>query len=273
MANKIKQQQHETLPPSPKKQVKNVFLFIPNIIGFIRVILAILSLYYMPNKPWTCMGLYTFSCLLDAVDGNAARYFDQCSEFGTVLDMVTDRSTTSCLLCFLATKYPSWTILFQLLISLDLSSHYMHMYSSLTSGSSSHKNIDKSSNRILRAYYSNNVVLFIFCALNELFFVALYLLSFNHEDIGNLFTIKLINLFKDLRCSFFVINFSIINLSLIVPGLNFIVRIIAFISFPVCAGKQIINVIQLVGASKRLANLDLVERRKISKNGENLKNN
>ncbi|POG75057.1 hypothetical protein GLOIN_2v1475732 [Rhizophagus irregularis DAOM 181602=DAOM 197198] len=245
MAHKIKQQL-EPLPPSPKiQEVKNVFLFIPNIIGFIRVILAILSLYYMPNKPWTCMGLYTFSCLLDAVDGNAARYFDQCSEFGVVLDMVTDRSTTSCLLCFLATKYSSWTILFQLLISLDLSSHYMHMYSSMTSGSSSHKNIDKSSNSILRAYYSNNVgfyvVLFIFCALNELFFVALYLLSFNHEDIA--------------------------------PGLNFIIRLIAFFSFPVCAGKQIINVIQLAGASKRLASIDLAEQRKISKNGENVKNN
>jgi hypothetical protein len=31
MANKIKQQ-HELLPPSPK-EVKNVFLFVPNIIG------------------------------------------------------------------------------------------------------------------------------------------------------------------------------------------------------------------------------------------------
>jgi CDP-diacylglycerol--inositol 3-phosphatidyltransferase len=186
------------------------------------------------------MVLYIISCLLDAVDGNAARYFNQCSRFGTVLDMVTDRSTTSCLLCFLATKYSSWTILFQLLISLDLSSHYMHMYSSLTSGSSSHKDIDESSNKILRAYYSDNRVLFIFCALNELFFVALYLLSFDHEGI--------------------------------VPWLNYTIKVIAVISFPVCTIKQIINVIQLAGASQRLANLDLVERRKIPKNGENAKN-
>jgi len=48
---------------------------------------------------------------------------------------------------------------------------------------------------------------------------------------------------------------------------------IAYFSFPVCAIKQIINVIQLAGASQRLANLDLVERRKISKNGENAKKN
>ncbi|CAG8435078.1 15446_t:CDS:2 [Funneliformis caledonium] len=181
----------------------------------------------MPNQPWKCMGLYIISCLLDAVDGNAARYFQQCSKFGAVLDMVTDRSTTSCLLCFLATKYPSWTILFQLLISLDLSSHYMHIYSSLTSGSSSHKHIDKSSNFILHSYYSDNRVLFIFCALNELFFVALYLLSFDHED----------------------------------PWFNITIKLIAFISFPICAGKQIINVIQLTRASQTLASIDLAERK------------
>ncbi|CAI2171225.1 10738_t:CDS:2 [Funneliformis geosporum] len=232
MANKNKQQHKQSSPSRKVQETKeNVFLFIPNIIGFTRVILAILSLYYMPNQPWTCMGLYIISCLLDAVDGNAARYFKQCSKFGAVLDMVTDRSTTSCLLCFLATKYPSWTILFQLLISLDLSSHYMHIYSSLTSGSSSHKHVSKSSNFILHSYYSDNRVLFIFCALNELFFVALYLLSFDHEGLA--------------------------------PWLNITIKSIAFLSFPICAGKQIINVIQLTRASQTLANIDLAERRKI----------
>jgi CDP-diacylglycerol--inositol 3-phosphatidyltransferase len=197
----------------------------------------------MQDNPWTCMSLYIISCLLDAVDGYAARYFNQCSKFGAVLDMVTDRSTTSCLLCFLATKYSSWAIIFQLLISLDLSSHYMHMYSSLTSGSSSHKDIDESSNFLLRKYYSNNKVLFTFCAFNELFFVALYLLSFDHEDIE------------------------------IVPRLNDTITALAYVSFLFCFTKQIINVIQLIRASRRLANLDLMERRKVSKDGENAKNN
>ncbi|CAG8698609.1 11480_t:CDS:2, partial [Ambispora leptoticha] len=135
---------------------ENVFLFIPNLIGYARVILAIISLYYMPFAPVTCMSLYSLSCLMDAVDGNVARYLNQCSKFGAVLDMVTDRSTTSCLLCFLASIYPSWAIVFQLLIALDLSSHYMHMYSSLTAGSESHKKVSETSNPWLRLYYSNN---------------------------------------------------------------------------------------------------------------------
>lgn len=35
---------------------------------------------------------------------------------------------TSCLLCFLASAYPKFALLFQFLISLDFSSHYIHMY-------------------------------------------------------------------------------------------------------------------------------------------------
>ena len=97
-----------------------------------------------------CTLLYGVSCLLDAVDGMAARALDQTSKFGAVLDMVTDRyvsqdvfrvqeadlslghairCTTSCLLCFLAAGYPRYALLFQFLISLDFASHYIHMYS------------------------------------------------------------------------------------------------------------------------------------------------
>ncbi|OAD71497.1 hypothetical protein PHYBLDRAFT_170171 [Phycomyces blakesleeanus NRRL 1555(-)] len=136
------------------KTTKNVFLFIPNLIGYTRIVLATLSLYFMPWHPKVCVILYCISCLLDAVDGVAARHFGQCSKFGAVLDMVTDRCTTTCLLCYLSLMYQPWAILFQLLIALDFSSHYMHMYSSMT------------------------IVLFLMCAGNELFYVTLYILNF-----------------------------------------------------------------------------------------------
>ena len=89
---------------------ENVFLFVPNLIGknstmgtvtlyssfvaaagYSRVILAGFSLYYMSYHPIYCTLLYGFSCLLDAVDGQAARALGQTSKFGAVLDMVTDR--------------------------------------------------------------------------------------------------------------------------------------------------------------------------------------
>ena len=54
-----------------------VFLFIPNLIGYTRVLLAASSLYFMRWHPKYCTWLYIISCLLDAFDGMAARRFKQ----------------------------------------------------------------------------------------------------------------------------------------------------------------------------------------------------
>ena len=113
----------------------------------------------MPLHPRTCSVLYSVSCLLDALDGVAARRFEQSTKFGAVLDMVTDRCTTSCLLVFLASAFPRWSLVFQLLISIDFASHYMHMYATLAMGGSSqsHKKIEKGRSWVLTMYYSDNV--------------------------------------------------------------------------------------------------------------------
>lgn len=111
----------------------------------------------MPLHPRTCSGLYSFSCILDAADGLAARRYNQSTTFGAVLDMVTDRCTTSCLLVFLASAFPRWSIIFQGLISLDLASHYIHMYASLTTGGQSHKKVEASRSWVLHLYYTNKV--------------------------------------------------------------------------------------------------------------------
>lgn len=68
-----------------------VFFYIPNLIGYGRIILAILSFSMLSTSPSWAISLYFWSCLLDAADGYAARYFGQTSGFGGVLDMVTDR--------------------------------------------------------------------------------------------------------------------------------------------------------------------------------------
>ena len=129
------------------------------VLGYSRIVLAIASLYYMPLHPRTCSILYSISCLLDALDGLAARHFQQSTQFGSVLDMVTDRCTTTCLLVFLSSAWPRWSIVFQGLISLDLASHYMHMFATLTmaGGGQSHKQVDSSRSKILHLYYTNKV--------------------------------------------------------------------------------------------------------------------
>lgn len=113
----------------------------------------------MPLHPRTCSLLYSISCLLDALDGYAARRYEQSTRFGAVLDMVTDRCTTSCLLVFLASAFPRWSLIFQGLISLDLASHYIHMYATLVMGGTeqSHKKVDKERSFLMNLYYTNKV--------------------------------------------------------------------------------------------------------------------
>lgn len=215
----------------------DIFMFIPNLIGYSRVIFALASLFYMQWHPKYCTMLYCLSCILDALDGVAARRYGQTSKFGAVLDMVTDRCTTSSLICFLCVAYPKWAVFFQLLVSLDLASHYMHMYAMLSAGSTSHKKVGKES-YILNLYYTNNKVLFVFCAFNELFFVGLYLFSFPLKTPPNLGYIY------DIPLSY--------------PTL------IIIITFPLWLGKQIINVIQMYRAAVSLAESDVEERRKLA---------
>ncbi|KAJ4150442.1 hypothetical protein LMH87_011192 [Akanthomyces muscarius] len=255
---------------------ENIFLFWPNLIGYSRIVLAIASLYYMPLHPRTCAVLYSISCLLDALDGYAARVFEQSTRFGAVLDMVTDRCTTSCLLVFLSSAFPRWAILFQALIALDFSSHYMHMYVTLVVGGvdSSHKNIDKSKSWLLNLYYTNKTVLFIFCGLNELFFIALYLLSFSspllsphliksveessgtHIQAGAPMNASLLKQFFPDPYSAAALELARANkMDSTVPW------ILAGISFPIMFLKNVINVVQLVKASRWLAEVDIQARK------------
>lgn len=119
-----------------KVTATNVLLYYPNIIGYLRVVFMILAFYYASstgrsdNMEWKasmiCYGLAFFG---DVVDGYVARAFHQCSEFGGVLDMVTDRVSTAGLLAMLTNLYPTYSFAFVMLIVLDIGSHWFHVMS------------------------------------------------------------------------------------------------------------------------------------------------
>ncbi|KAL5635605.1 hypothetical protein ACGC1H_004418 [Rhizoctonia solani] len=239
---------------------ENVYLFVPNLIGYTRVILVGISLHYMGSHPNTCTLLYGISALLDAVDGQAARALGQTSKFGAVLDMVTDRCATSCLLCYLSSRYTSYAAIFQMLITLDFSSHYMHMYSSLVTGSKSHKAVSSDVSRILWYYYNDSTTLFVFCAANELFFVALYLISFGpYKPVGGPFT-TIANLLLTFQPSGAPIP-ALDSAAKFIANLSW-PDLLALISFPISFAKNVINVVQLWKASKMLVGVDLADRAK-----------
>ena len=85
-----------------------VLLYIPNLIGYARVALTLASLapmYCAPEMWGVAIACYVSSFVGDLFDGLAARRFDQCSTFGGLLDMVTDRCSTAGLLCVLSREY------------------------------------------------------------------------------------------------------------------------------------------------------------------------
>ena len=77
--------------------------------------------------------------MCDELDGRAARAFNQTSTLGALLDMVTDRVATTGLLAILCAVYPAGSLVFLVLLALDISSHWFQMYSTLLAGSATHK--------------------------------------------------------------------------------------------------------------------------------------
>ncbi|XP_056263050.1 CDP-diacylglycerol--inositol 3-phosphatidyltransferase-like [Pseudoliparis swirei] len=168
---------------------ENVFLFVPNVIGYVRIVLALLAFSLMPRLPLTAMLFYLLSFLLDELDGRAARALHQATRFGAMMDMLTDRCATMCLLVNLSLVYPSYSFLFQLSMCVDIASHWLHLHSSTIMGSTSHKSIDPTGNTILRIYYTEPVLSVLWLG-NELFFCLLFLLHHIQEPAAWLYWLQ-----------------------------------------------------------------------------------
>lgn len=168
-------------PPPPPPRRLPVWLYAPNVIGYVRVAagLAAFAAARDAGRWAEFFALYTASYALDAVDGVAARALGQTSRLGAVLDMVTDRFCTAGLLAALAALYPRAHAAFTYLLVLDVVSHWAQMYSSLVAGAGSHKAVAAGEPALLRFYYSAPYALFWVCALSEGFLVMLFLLA--HE--------------------------------------------------------------------------------------------
>ncbi|KAK9987741.1 hypothetical protein SO802_027980 [Lithocarpus litseifolius] len=159
----------------------SVYLYIPNIIGYLRVILNIIAFAQCYNNKWLFSVLYFFSFVFDGVDGWCARKFNQVSTFGAVLDMVTDRISTACLLVVLSQVYRPGLI-FLSLLALDIGSHWLQMYSTFLSGKVSHKDVKDSSNWLFKAYYGNRMFMAYCCLACEVLYIVLFLLAENQTE-------------------------------------------------------------------------------------------
>ncbi|KAK4285320.1 hypothetical protein QN277_002032 [Acacia crassicarpa] len=167
--------------PGPRPSKLSVYLYVPNIIGYIRVIVNCAAFYIcFRNRILFCI-LYFFSFVCDAVDGWCARKFNQVSTFGAVLDMITDRISTACLLVILSQIYKPGLI-FLSLLALDIASHWLQMYSTFLLGKDSHKDVKDSTSWLFKAYYGNRMFMAYCCVSCEVLYLILFLMSENQTD-------------------------------------------------------------------------------------------
>lgn len=169
----------------PRTTPLNIFLFIPNLIGYIRIAFSLVSFYLAQDYPLLFIILYSLSFILDAADGMAARALGQCSNMGVILDMLTDRASTAGALVIVdkALQPAPYMVSFILatLVFLDVSSHFCRMYASLFIKKDTHKDVSDSIFSLLRVYYSNRKFMGILCVGQEFCYVVLFAwASFRH---------------------------------------------------------------------------------------------
>lgn len=213
---------------------QDVMLFIPNIIGYLRVLASLIGFVVMimsPNHWLLAIILYISSFIGDLFDGIAARKFDQCSSFGGLLDMVTDRCATLGLLFVLmgesvnlSEEYAKFHKLIILLLGvLDISSHWCQMYST-ASFQLHHKSNEGNKGRfiLVQLYYDIYLFFGYCCVAAEFTYICLYVLNHATED----------------------------------DALYKICYTLLLICIPGCVIKNIVNVFQLSSACSAVARYD-----------------
>ncbi|KAL3580807.1 hypothetical protein D5086_018642 [Populus alba] len=115
---------------------------------------------------------------IDGVNGSGQK---QVSTFGAVLDMVTDRISTACLLVILSQVYRPGMV-FLSLLALDIGSHWLQMYSTFLLGKASHKDVKDSTNWLFKAYYGNRMFMAYCCVACEVLYISLFLLAQNETE-------------------------------------------------------------------------------------------
>ena len=144
--------------------------------GYIRVLGLVFAVRNALHSPVTAGTCYALSFVCDELDGRFARKFSQCSSFGAVLDMVTDRVGTMILLTVLAVVSSDWALMCCTLQALDISSHWFQMYHSMLAleADRSHKTAALQKNPLVILYYRHRLFMGFLCVSCEVLYMTLY---------------------------------------------------------------------------------------------------
>jgi len=271
--------------PAPTT-AKDVLWYIPNVIGYGRIVCVLVSwiLLLLGQSPQgltllggssntivaslvisTSLALVLYICgfVGDLFDGMMARKFQQTSQFGGVLDMITDRCSTLGLLYLLGQEGSAvpvdysgnerWSIsnypfvfsgLCLFLQVLDIASHWLQMHSSLLLGNLHHKSAQGNLQKhfLVQWFYQYYYFFGYLCVGAEFTYILLFLRQ-------RLFTLLYYQQQQALETSYAWLTSLVpyINIALMVTG-------------PGCIAKQAVNVMQLLSSCYAIAQADADEK-------------
>ncbi|XXG84661.1 hypothetical protein AAC387_Pa10g2130 [Persea americana] len=162
------------------KRTLSVYLYIPNIIGYIRVLMNCVAFACCFSDKKLFAVLYFVSFVCDGLDGWFARKFNQ-AKVQDFKENCNIKVSTACLLVILSHFYRP-AVVFLSLLSLDIASHWLQMYSTILAGKASHKDVKDSTNWLLKAYYGNQLFMCYCCVASEVLYIILFLLAGNEPE-------------------------------------------------------------------------------------------
>ena len=99
-----------------KKRIIREYFSIPNLMGYLRILLIPVYLYLYVHAETTrdyyIAAAVMFLCFMtDFFDGKIARKFNQITEFGKILDPIADKLTQGALVISFSFRYPAMAVL------------------------------------------------------------------------------------------------------------------------------------------------------------------
>jgi len=133
-----------------------VALYIPNLLGYARIVSAFVGLQFAPSQPVIAVKIWILSALLDLLDGPTARMLNQTSSFGVVLDIAADNILRSCVWVAAAAANPSYLAISCFVLCLE----WVTLVATQVHASSQHsqhwKEARQKDPRFVQAFFANN---------------------------------------------------------------------------------------------------------------------
>eukprot|EP00252_Welwitschia_mirabilis_P008712 TRINITY_DN20806_c0_g1_i2.p1 TRINITY_DN20806_c0_g1~~TRINITY_DN20806_c0_g1_i2.p1 ORF type:complete len:227 (+),score=12.83 TRINITY_DN20806_c0_g1_i2:278-958(+) len=214
-----------------------IYFYVPNLIGYARILANILAFKVCFTEKRFFTALYFISFVCDELDGRFARLLNQASTFGAVLDMVTDRVSTAALLVVLSVLYRPCFMFFLGMLALDISSHWLQMYSSFLSNKTSHKDVTDNKSWLMRMYYKHRIFMGYCCVSTEVLYLVLYLMSQNE-------------------------SVSVVKVFIAALNEKSLLSCLGLAALPGWATKQIINLVQMKTAADTCVFYDIQRNKK-----------